>query len=286
MGNAFTRDPATDNTNYGDPYTGGGAYTPGRDSGSGASADDWFTTNAPPPPATNGTPGHTNLSPQEYVTAWRQQHPNLPLNQANSQAAWDQLIKDMRAVGFTNVSLDSRPDGMHKGIHLNGSGTTNDFVKLTDGSDRAIWLVGGDAPGGGSFGNFANGQFATPWSGSFPTFSKAPAFTPTTGADVFADPGYKFRLGEGEKALQQSAAARGLLNTGGTAKDLIGYGQSFASNEFNNVDLRRRGDYTLNYGTQTIDPYQNAYKNAMDSYNVWRNQQNDVWGRIVQAGTA
>lgn len=241
--------------------------------------------NAPPPatsapPANNGTPGHTDLSPQQYVEAWRQQHPNLPLNQADSQAAWDQLVKDMQAVGF-NVSLDSRPDGMHKGIMLNGG-----FVKLADGNNNAIYLPGGDAPGGGDFGNFSPGQFTTPWSGSFPTFPTAQPFVAPTGQEVLNDPGYKFRLGEGQNQLEQSAAARGLLNTGGTLKDVLRYGQSFASNEYGNVYNRKANEYQTNYGTQVLDPYQNAYKNAMDSYNVWRNQQNDSWNKVFQAGTA
>src|SRR5438093_19090 len=98
---------------------------------------DWFAANAPTgqtagrvttePTGTpqaltdtgsNGTPGQTNLSPQQYVEAWRQQHPGIHLKQADP-AGWDVLEKDMRAVGF-NVNLDSRSDGMHKGIMLDG----------------------------------------------------------------------------------------------------------------------------------------------------------------------
>jgi hypothetical protein len=46
------------------------------------------------------------------------------------------------------------------------------------------------------------------------------------------DPGYQFRLGEGMKALQGSAAAKGSLNSGATMKALTRYGQDFASNEY------------------------------------------------------
>lgn len=46
--------------------------------------------------------------------------------------------------------------------------------------------------------------------------------------------GYQFRLGEGLGAITGSAAARGLLNSGGTLKGLTRYGQDFASNEFGN----------------------------------------------------
>jgi len=46
------------------------------------------------------------------------------------------------------------------------------------------------------------------------------------------DPGYAFRLGEGTKALERSAAARGGLLSGGTGKALTRYGQEFGSEEF------------------------------------------------------
>ena len=59
------------------------------------------------------------------------------------------------------------------------------------------------------------------------------------GADVTnfltMDPGYNFRLGEGMKALERSAAARGGLLSGGTGKALTRYGQDFGSNEFSNA---------------------------------------------------
>jgi len=59
------------------------------------------------------------------------------------------------------------------------------------------------------------------------------------GADVnkflTMDPGYAFRLGEGTKALERSAAARGGLLSGGTGKALTRYGQEFGSQEFQNA---------------------------------------------------
>ena len=49
------------------------------------------------------------------------------------------------------------------------------------------------------------------------------------------DPSYQFRLGEGMKALERSAAARGGLISGGALKAAQRYGQDFASNEFGNA---------------------------------------------------
>lgn len=56
------------------------------------------------------------------------------------------------------------------------------------------------------------------------------------GMDQFqADPGYAFRLGEGQKALERSAAARGGLLSGGTGKALQRFGQEMGSQEYNNA---------------------------------------------------
>lgn len=46
--------------------------------------------------------------------------------------------------------------------------------------------------------------------------------------------GYQFQLGQGTSAITGSAAARGILNSGSTAKALTNYGQNLASTTFNN----------------------------------------------------
>lgn len=56
-----------------------------------------------------------------------------------------------------------------------------------------------------------------------------------TGADLANDPGYQFRLREGQAALDRSASARGGMYSGAQLKALNRYGQDFASNEFTNA---------------------------------------------------
>jgi hypothetical protein len=56
------------------------------------------------------------------------------------------------------------------------------------------------------------------------------------GMDQFtADPGYAFRLSEGQKALDRSAAARGGLISGGALKAAQRYGQEMGSQEYMNA---------------------------------------------------
>ncbi len=63
-----------------------------------------------------------------------------------------------------------------------------------------------------------------------------------TADDFQKDPGYDFRMQEGQKALERSAAARGGLQSGGMMKALSRYGQGFASNEYNNAYNRFNSD--------------------------------------------
>jgi hypothetical protein len=63
--------------------------------------------------------------------------------------------------------------------------------------------------------------------------------------DLTQDPGYAFRLEQGQKALDRSAAARGGLISGNTGGALQQFGQGLASQE-----------------------YQNAYNRALTQYNT------------------
>jgi hypothetical protein len=60
------------------------------------------------------------------------------------------------------------------------------------------------------------------------------------------DPSYQFRLKEGQRALENSAAARGTLLTGGTAKAIQNYGQQAASQEYGNSFNRALQTYGTN----------------------------------------
>ncbi len=56
-----------------------------------------------------------------------------------------------------------------------------------------------------------------------------------TMSDFQKDPGYDFRMAEGQKAIERSRAAHGMLYGGGTAKALERYGQDYASGEYTNA---------------------------------------------------
>jgi len=68
-----------------------------------------------------------------------------------------------------------------------------------------------------------------------------------------ADPGYQFRMNEGAKAIERSAAARGGLNSGRTMKALANYGQGLASQEYGNAYNRAFGEYNNAYNRFNAD---------------------------------
>lgn len=68
-----------------------------------------------------------------------------------------------------------------------------------------------------------------------------------TMSDFTKDPGYDFRMQEGAKALERSAAARGGLMGGAAGKAMARYGQDYASNEYSNAYNRFNNDRDQRY---------------------------------------
>lgn len=82
-------------------------------------------------------------------------------------------------------------------------------------------------------------------------------------ADYAADPGYGFRMSEGMKALERSAAARGGLLSGATLKGIERFGQNLASEEYLNAFNR----YQTNRANQ-LNPLQSLYGSGQTSANA------------------
>ena len=71
--------------------------------------------------------------------------------------------------------------------------------------------------------------------------------TPFSQTNWQQDPGYAFRLAEGQKALERSGAAKGMTLSGAQAKALNSYGQGMASQEYGNAYNRYTTDQTNLY---------------------------------------
>jgi hypothetical protein len=106
------------------------------------------------------------------------------------------------------------------------------------------------------------------------------------GMDKFqADPGYAFRMSEGMKALERSAAARGGLLSGSNLKNTQRFGQDLASQEYQNAFNRYQAERT-----GTLNPYASLAGVAQSSANTLGTQAgqygNAVASNIMGAGNA
>jgi hypothetical protein len=112
-------------------------------------------------------------------------------------------------------------------------------------------------------------------------------------SDFQADPGYAFRMAEGQKALERSAAARGNLNSGATLKALTRYNQDLGSQEYQNAYNRFSNDQTNRFNrlaslaglgqtaTQATSTAGQNYANAFNT-NTMLMGQNNADANIVQ----
>ena len=100
-------------------------------------------------------------------------------------------------------------------------------------------------------------------------------------ADYQADPGYAFRLSEGMKGLQNSAAAKGLLSSGSTLKGITDYGQNRASQEYGNAYNR----YQTNRANQ-LNPLQSLMGSGQTSANTLTNAAGNLGQGLGQAAVA
>ena len=76
----------------------------------------------------------------------------------------------------------------------------------------------------------------------------AAEYTPFGMAQFQQDPGYGFRLAEGQKALERQAAARGGLISGGALKAAQRYGQEMGSQEYTNAFNRYQAERQARLG--------------------------------------
>lgn len=116
----------------------------------------------------------------------------------------------------------------------------------------------------------------------------APQFKPPSVEEALNDPGYKFRLQQGDAGLQNWAAARGTLNSSDTANALEDYNQNAASQEYGNVWNRDFSAFTgstlPSWLAGTVNPAMTAY-NTQASAGEFQNNSNylNAWNSFLNA---
>lgn len=151
---------------------------------------------------------------------------------------------------------------------------------LNAGTNSGAWNEDGSAGGGG---NSAN-PFSTGGSGA-PTVNTSNRFeTGLSDAEqrlknlldnpdsITQSAAYKFRVGQGQEALQRSLGAKGLLNSGNRLMELTKYGQDMGAQEYD-AQAGRLGSLLGNYSQSWIGD-KNANTGLFNAQaNAWNNAQ-------------
>lgn len=129
--------------------------------------------------------------------------------------------------------FDTNTGKLKEGWRRSGLGYEYDYPNGTEDipeptGPREFNFGGGDDPSF-DFPEWTPPQFSY---ADFPGFDK---FVMPTKEQIGAEPGYAFARDEGQRAAENSAAARGTLRTGGTIKDLIAWGDKFADQNASHV---------------------------------------------------
>ena len=102
-------------------------------------------------------------------------------------------------------------------------------------------------------------------------------FRAPTMEEAQAAPGFQMRMEQGRKALEASAAAKGMSRSGQTYTDLMDYGQRMGELGYQDVYGRRLGEHRQRRGELERD-YQTGYGTARDIYGIGRQNLSDLYG--------
>jgi hypothetical protein len=102
--------------------------------------------------------------------------------------------------------------------------------------------------------------------------------------DLQMDPGYAFRLSEGQKALERSAAARGGLLSGSMLKGAQRFGQDLASQEYTNAFNRAQSQLGTRLGA--LGSLYGAGQTATQQVSNQAGQYGENVGNLLTAGGA
>lgn len=256
---------------------GNGTYSLNTDGVQGG--DDWFAQNAPTSsagpagsrPAFNpdGTRNFDVPIPND-TPGWNGTDPYTPLNQATGGNSggnggdFEQAFADITR-GFTPGDIQNSGQIQQLLSGLEARGLHGYRMGGTDAQGRTDSIVGPDGSvyrvfdskgqwtpmkdqGGSAWGGGGGGFGSLTFDGSGGTFNAPSPFTMPTLEEARNSPGYQFALEQGLKGIQNSAAAKGTLLTGGTLKALQGYGTGLADQTYGNLFNRALGVNQNNFG--------------------------------------
>lgn len=193
---------------------------------------------------------------------------------------WDSLIGNYPPTpeGLRRLKAD------HPELSFNIVGGSGGDIELPNGQVYDVMIAAGAGGGKGWQRSQGSGGGGGIHGDDFDTLLKKwgeqfhyDPFKGIKGDEVFNDPGYVFRRDQGLEAMQNSAAAKGLLRSGGTFKDLALYNQQLASQEYGNAYDRALQDYKTNRS--------DAWDEYLQRFFEFRDQRDSTYDKLSrQAG--
>jgi hypothetical protein len=162
-------------------------------------------------PATSGVPAAWN---QDYATQWGRAYGFLGANEIATGGLLDSRVKEAGA-----------QDMYQQAIAAANAGQGQDIEAAIDAEIAR--------------------QKADPSYGQLTKTYKDPK--PFALTDMIADPGYEFRLAEGNKAINNAQAARGNFFSGRALKEATDFGQNLATDEYGRAYDRYNNDYSIGF---------------------------------------
>jgi hypothetical protein len=169
------------------------------------------------PPTTSGVPAAWN---QDYATQWGRAYGFLSPTEVATGGLLDSRVKEAGAT-----------DMYQKAQAAANAGQGQDIEAAIDAEIAR--------------------QKADPSYGQLTKTYKDPK--PFALSDYIADPGYQFRLEQGNKAINNAQAARGSFFSGRALKEAVDYNSGAASDEFTGAYNRYNNDYSTGYNKFKAD---------------------------------
>lgn len=109
-------------------------------------------------------------------------------------------------------------------------------------------------------------------------------YVPFSQAEFNADPGYQFRLDQGNRAIQNLAAATGNLNSGRALKDAMNFSSGLASQEYQNAYGRYNNDYTTGFNSHTqnyLTGLNSHMQNYLTGFNADQTNKTNIYNKLM-----
>lgn len=108
---------------------------------------------------------------------------------------------------------------------------------------------------------------------SYQAYTPYKEYTPFSEAEFKADPGYQFRLDQGNKAIQNLAAATGNLNSGRAMKDAIAYNSGQGAQEYQASYGRYNNDYLTGFNSHM--------QNYLTGFNSHETNKSNIYNKLM-----